>query len=264
MTMIFAVCRALKSGSRDDRRAAKITTPLFRKDTFVDTHPQWQWNEMQQVGTDYADLGEVERYERRMGQFRDLAKEDAEILAELRLKPGSRILEIGTGTGHFARTAVGGGHRVTATDVSPIMLQYAAKVAQGQGLAIEFTQGGFLTFQGEPAAYDGVVSVVVLHHLPDLWKAVALANIRRILKPKGRMVLRDVVFAFGAGGHAEPFDGFVNACPPSMNVETARHIAKEYSTLDWIMEGLLTRAGFSIEKKTAGTASIVQYVCVAV
>lgn len=42
--------------------------------------PCWQWNEMQQVGTDYANVAEVERYEQRMGEFRNLPAEDAAIL----------------------------------------------------------------------------------------------------------------------------------------------------------------------------------------
>jgi len=39
------------------------------------------------------------------------------------------------------------------------------------------------------------------------------------------------------------------------------HVAKEYSTLDWIMEGLLTRAGFRIEQIVSDKAPLVQYVC---
>jgi hypothetical protein len=32
--------------------------------------PDWHWNEMQQVGTDYNDLAEVEAYDERMATFR--------------------------------------------------------------------------------------------------------------------------------------------------------------------------------------------------
>ena len=150
-----------------------------------------------------------------------------------------------------------------AIDVSSIMLQYAQKVAKARKLSAEFVYGGFLTPLLHQT-YDGVVSVVALHHLPDLWKAVALDNIRQSMKTGGRFVLRDVVFTFEPGQHAKAFDGFVNACPKTMSAETNRHIAKEYSTLDWIMDGLLERAGFKIEKKNANFASLVQYLCIAV
>ena len=53
----------------------------------MNEQPAWQWNEIQHVGTDFADAAEVERYERRMGEFRDLAAEDAAILAPSRCRP---------------------------------------------------------------------------------------------------------------------------------------------------------------------------------
>ncbi len=200
----------------------------------------WQWDEFQQVGTDYSDGAEVERYERRMGEFRDLAAEDAAILAELALTGNSRILEIGTGTGHFAIAAAKAGHRVTALDVSPAMLRYAQGRAESEGVSgIEFCRAGFLTFSSAPWAYDAAVSVAVLHHLPDLWKAFALENVRRALKPGGLFLLNDIVFSWEGQSPAPNFETFINAMPESLREGAVGHVAKEYSTLTWIMEGLL-------------------------
>ncbi len=228
----------------------------------MDGQAAWQWNEVQQLGTDYTDVTEVERYERRMGEFRDLAGEDTMILGELALQPGSHVLEIGTGTGHFARVAAAAGHRVTAVDVSPVMLQYAAARAEADGLTgIEYVHAGFLTFPHEAATFDAAVSVAALHHLPDLWKAVALQNLHRALKPGGRLVLRDVVFAWSGDDHAAAFDRFVADCPAGMAKEAARHIAQELSTVDWIMAGLLERAGFRILRSVSNPAALVHYLC---
>ncbi|MEN6407104.1 MAG: class I SAM-dependent methyltransferase [Thermoguttaceae bacterium] len=224
--------------------------------------PVWQWNEMQQVGTDYADVAEVARYERRMGQFRNLAAEDAAILDLLELPKGSRILEIGTGTGHFALAAAQAGYRVRALDISPAMLQFAQQRAQAAGVTdVEFCKAGFLTFASDPAEFDAAVSVAVLHHLPDVWKAVALCKIHRALKPGGRFVLRDVVFSSKDRDPRRQFDAVVDAAPPSMRPEFTVHIAKEYSTFDWIMEGLLTRAGFTMEQVVDAQAPLLQYLC---
>jgi putative AdoMet-dependent methyltransferase len=230
----------------------------------MDRQQAWQWNELQQVGTDYSDTAEVERYERRMGEFRDLPGEDAAILATLGLAENAHILEIGTGTGHFARAAARAGHRVTAVDVSPAMLQYADQRATSEGLTgIDFRHAGFLTLSVPPGTFDAVVSVVALHHLPDLWKAVALANIHRVLKPGGQFLLCDVVFS-SRGEHQEAqFDAFVNAMPEGIREGAIGHVTKEYSTLDWIMEGLLTRAGFRIQGIVADRAPLVQYLCAA-
>ncbi len=224
--------------------------------------PAWQWNELQQVGTDYADATEVERYEQRMGEFRNLAAEDAAILALLDLPESSRVLEIGTGTGHFARAAARAGHRVTALDVSPAMLEYAARRAQAEGLSgIDFEHAGFLTFATAPATFDAAVSVAVLHHLPDLWKSVALENIRRTLKPGGQFLLCDLVFSSDGHPLGTQFDALIHALPEGTRAGAIGHIAKEFSTLDWVMEGLLTRAGFQIRRIVAPQAPLIQYLC---
>ncbi len=230
----------------------------------MNKQPILQWNEIQQIGTDFADIREVERYERRMGEFRDLAGEDAAILAALALPAKSRILEIGTGTGHFALAAARVGHRVTALDVSPAMLQYAGDRAKAEGLTgIEFCHAGFLTFSAPPSEFDAAVSVAVLHHLPDLWKAVALHNVRRALKPGGQFLLCDVVFSTNGPDPRTQFEAFINAVPDSMRDNAAGHVAKEYSTLDWIMEGLLRRAGFEIQRIVDAQKPLVQYLCTA-
>jgi putative AdoMet-dependent methyltransferase len=227
-----------------------------------DRRPEWQWNEFQQVGTDYSDAAEVERYERRMSEFRNLPAEDAAILALLALPGGSHILEIGTGSGHFARAAAKAGHRVTALDVSAAMLQYAADRAKSEKLTgITFTRAGFLTLEAPPESFDAAVSMAVLHHLPDLWKAVGLQNIRRALKPGGLFFLGDVVFSWTGQNHAACFQSFIDALPEGMKPEAARHIATEYSTLAWIMQGLLERAGFKILNIIADHAPLIQYLC---
>ncbi len=224
--------------------------------------PELQWNEMQQVGTDYTDLAEVARYDQRMGQFRDVAAENAEILGELDLAPASRVLEIGTGTGRFARDAARAGHAVTAIDVSPMMLEYCAGWARDEGLpAMRFQHSGFLTLDFEPGSFDAAVSCAALHHLPDVWKLVGLQNVRRVLRPGGRFVLRDVVFYPGDGGVVPCFEALVNSCPESMRPEAVRHVAREFSTLGWIMEGLLERAGFRILRVGHERGVLVHYLC---
>lgn len=228
----------------------------------MNEQPLWQWDEMQQVGTDYADVAEVEHYEQRMGEFRDLPAENAAILALLALREGSHVLEIGTGTGHFACEAARAGHRVTALDVSPVMLQYAEARAKSERLTgIDFQHAGFLTFTVAPATFDAAVSVMALHHLPDLWKAAALHNIYRVLKPGGRFLLGDVVFSSADPDPRVQFDAFLDALPQAVREEAAEHVAEEFSTLDWIMEELLARAGFALERIVDAQAPIVQFLC---
>jgi putative AdoMet-dependent methyltransferase len=224
--------------------------------------PDWQWNEMQQVGTDYTDIKEVETYDERMGAFRDVATENREMLSMLSLPAGARVLEIGCGTGRFVRAATAAGLQATAIDVSSIMLDYIQDKAQREGLSAIATQhAGFLTLDFPADSFDAVVSGAALHHLPDSWKMVALRNIARVLKPQGQFILRDVVFGTKEGETPEiVFERFASSFV-GMRVEAARHVAKEFSTYDWIMEGLLSRAGFQILSQQEVAQSFVVYHC---
>ncbi|MBI5832686.1 MAG: class I SAM-dependent methyltransferase [Armatimonadetes bacterium] len=224
--------------------------------------PDWQWDEMRQVGTDYADVTEVERYDERMGQFRDLAGEDAAILAELALGPCSNVLEIGTGTGHFAHAALAAGHRVIAADVSAVMLEYAAAKARRLCLSgLTCIHAGFLGLDLPAGSVDAAVSVAALHHLPDAWKLVALRRLYEMLRPGGRFILRDVVFAVEGHDYATGMTRLINELPDTMRVEAVRHVAREYSTFDWLMAAMLERAGFEIVAQQLHRGSLMHYLC---
>lgn len=213
--------------------------------------PDWQWNELQQVGTDYTDLKEVEIYDQRMGNFRNVDRENGDMLEMLDLPAEASVLEIGCGTGRFAIAAAQAGLEVTAVDVSEIMLEYVTQKTGTLGLPKITTQhAGFITMDFPAGCFDAAVSGAALHHLPDAWKFVALLNIARVLKPGGQFILRDVVFSLEENETpADCFERFSSAFP-NMRKEPARHVAKEFSTYDWIMKGLLERAGFEIKTQT--------------
>lgn len=224
--------------------------------------PEWHWNEFQQVGTDYADIEQVAQYDARMATFRDVETENRRILETLALPPKSRVLEIGCGTGRFARAAAATGHQVAAVDVSPVMLEYVVQKATEEGLTnLETQHAGFLTMDLPADHFDAVVSVVCLHHLPDLWKLIALENVSRSLKPGGQFFLSDVVFSVGPRQCKAEMEGFVTSLSEEVRSGAAVHVGQEYSTLDWIMEGLLQRAGFEILSAKQVQHSIIAYHC---
>jgi putative AdoMet-dependent methyltransferase len=222
----------------------------------------WQWDEMQQVGTDYTDLKEIAAYDSRMASFRNVDAENREMLDMLHLPAGAAVLEIGCGTGRFARAAAADGFVVTAVDVSAKMLAYVEQQAKAGGVpAIATQHAGFLTMDLAAASFDAAVSGAALHHLPDAWKLVALRNVARVLKPGGQFILRDVVFVLAEGAAPEGcFERFAGSFP-DMRLEAARHVAKEFSTYDWILDGLLSRAGFEIRSKNCVSDSFVVYHC---
>ena len=86
------------------------------------------------------------------------------------------------------------GAEVDAIDISPAMLALANIQARDRKVAIRTQPAGMLSFAYQPNSYDLIVSEFTLHHLPDFWKAVALARIHAALKPGANFYLRDIVF----------------------------------------------------------------------
>ena len=177
------------------------------------------------------------------------------ITAECALETDGRI-EAGHG-GAAAKVCA----HVTALDVSTMMIDYASSKAREEKLEnIDFYHAGFLSFDYPPQAYDAVVTGMALHHLPDVWKMVALEKIFSSLKAGGFFYLLDVVFDWGNGSPEEYFQRIIESefeARPNLS----RHISQEFSTTGWIMTGLLTRAGFIIESDVQSRGFLRSYCC---
>ncbi|GMV95620.1 MAG: hypothetical protein AMXMBFR82_53980 [Candidatus Hydrogenedentota bacterium] len=231
----------------------------------MQNHNPWQYDEFNQVGKDYADPSEVAVYDATHSQFRDLEAEGNAILDTLALNPGDTLIDFGCGTGNLAILASRRGIRVRAVDVSDAMLGYAREKASKAGAgSIDFIRAGFLNYEhnGEPA--DALASTFVLHHLPDFWKGVALARLHAMLKPGGLFYLHDVVLANDdALTHIQRFiDRQESAGGSFLKQDAEQHFREEFSTYDWVMEGLLTRAGFTIQSKSLDEGVLAKYLCV--
>jgi len=225
----------------------------------------WQYDETVQVGTDYRDEREVRDYDQRMQKLRNISSEADEIQKALLLTRDSIVWEIGTGTGECALAIAAKAKHVYATDVSPAMLAYARqKAAKRQIRNVAFENGGFLSGFQPDCPVDGVATQLALHHLPDFWKARALDAISKRLRPKGRFFLRDVVFPSAIDNYDAFFQKVVDEVQSKAGDEfaqkTIHHIKKEFSTLDWMLEGMILRSGLKIiEKSNQGFLSV--YVC---
>jgi len=226
--------------------------------------PAWQFNEMQQVGVNYTDLAEVEKFDAFHRQFRNIEKENAAIIALLDIQKQHTIIDFGAGTGAFAIQAAAVSKQVYAVDISRGMLDYAAKKSGKNGISnIQFCHGGFLSYAHKDAPVDFVVTSLALHHLPDFWKGVALQKMHALLKPAGRLFIADVVYS---GTHPEEdiarwMTGLEQKGGHALVEDAQIHVREEYSTQAWIMEGLLETAGFEIEKADYDQGIFAQYLC---
>lgn len=176
------------------------------------------------------------------------------------------ILEFGSGTGEFAIEAARLCEKVYAVDISPVMLEFACQKAEKQGVSnIKFCHGGFLTFEHREKQLDAVVSQLALHHLPDFWKMIALKRIYKLLKEGGKLYLRDIVYTSKVDNYDVFFSNWINRVQKltgnKINHDITSHIRNEYSTLDWIMEGLIEKAGFYIDKSECHDGYMGVYVC---
>jgi demethylmenaquinone methyltransferase/2-methoxy-6-polyprenyl-1,4-benzoquinol methylase/phosphoethanolamine N-methyltransferase len=119
-------------------------------------------------------------------------REQTVALAELR--PGERVLEVGCGTGEVAQRAgqrVGPDGQVSGIDPSANMIDVARKKAARAGLDIDYRVGAIEALPYSDAIFDVVLSSLMMHHLPDDLKSGGLAEVRRVLKPGGRLLIVD-------------------------------------------------------------------------
>ena len=102
---------------------------------------------------------------------------------------GARVVDVGCGAGLLAGSLAAAGAGVTGIDMSPAMLAAARRHAVKSGLSIDYrlTTAEALAEQ-EPAAFDAVVCLELLEHVPD--PASLVAACARLVRPGG-----DVFFA---------------------------------------------------------------------
>jgi demethylmenaquinone methyltransferase/2-methoxy-6-polyprenyl-1,4-benzoquinol methylase len=140
--------------------------------------------------------GRPRSYDRRMdavSRGRVLAMKRA-VAAEI--APGTRVLEIGCGTGELGALLCARGASVEGFDRSPSMLAMARARIASQGLAgrLECSEMGVDGMDGLPeSAYGAVVSTLVLSELSDDERRFALEHAFRVLEPGGLLVIADEV-----------------------------------------------------------------------
>jgi ubiquinone/menaquinone biosynthesis C-methylase UbiE len=213
--------------------------------------PIWLLDELAHAGEEHLDPAYAPVYDRKAGSdpTADLAR-----LRALGLGAAHTLVDLGAGTGALALAAAPLCRRVVAADVSAVMLEQMRQQAARRQLSnVEVVQQGFLTYthQGEPA--DFVYSRHALHHLPDFWKALALARVAAFMADGGVFLMRDLVFSCAPHEAAEVIEAWLAraSADPALGwtrAELDAHLRQEYSTFSWIMEPILERAGLVVEQ----------------
>jgi ubiquinone/menaquinone biosynthesis C-methylase UbiE len=109
-------------------------------------------------------------------------------------RPGERLLEIGPGTGYYTLPVaewLEPGGIVEIFDLQQEMLDHTMRAAHDRGLQnIVATQGDAMSLPYGDDTFDGAYLVTVLGEIPD--QRTALAELARVLKPSGRLVVGEL------------------------------------------------------------------------
>lgn len=146
------------------------TTGIHRKE--ADFHDQWA------AGTPLEKISVREAFEA------PTAPENRFILRKMGPLAGKRILDVGAGLGESSVYFALQGAKVTATDLSPQMVETAVKLARLHGVEIEgvVTPGETLNVPAE--SFDFVYIANTIHHVTS--KPVLFEQMRRALRPGGK------------------------------------------------------------------------------
>ena len=110
------------------------------------------------------------------------------------VRSGDAILDVGCGTGTLLRIAaseLAGSLQLYGVDAANEMVAYARRKAEAKGVPMELQVASANHLPYADSSFDVVFCTFVIHHLQAKSAPVALHEIRRVLRPGGRLVVAD-------------------------------------------------------------------------
>ena len=128
---------------------------------------------------------------------KDLAPAAEVVVNRAAVQPGERALDLGCGTGNAALGLAQSGATVTAVDPASRLIGVTRERADAAGLTIDVRQGEAASIPLDDDSADLIVSVFAVFLAPD--PEAAIAEMRRVLAPGGRILLTAWVPGVGIG-----------------------------------------------------------------
>jgi ubiquinone/menaquinone biosynthesis C-methylase UbiE len=165
------------------------------------------------------------------------------IADDLQLQPGDHVLDVGCGPGRLARVfaeRVAPTGSVAGVDPSPEMINRATAQARKYGVAVSFQVAYAQQLPFGESTFDAVACTLALHHVADDDQQTAVAEMYRVLRPDGRLLIAE--FQKG-GGYRHPGPRWLrrsteeDMIDKALNLVTAAGftgIASDRTNLGWL------------------------------
>lgn len=144
--------------------------------------------------------GHDERVAAPSGEYANYGEALDRVADRIDARAGEKGLDVGTGTGNLAGLFLGRGCAMSGVDQSREML----RLCRAKYPDMETRLGNFLALPYLEEKFDFVVSSFAFHHLAGEQQLLALEEMRRVLKPGGRICIADSMGPDSASEKADP------------------------------------------------------------
>lgn len=117
---------------------------------------------------------------------------DAALEATAKMALGECIVDVGVGTGNLAIKCIEYCRNATLIGIDPSLNML--KIAKRKMPSLKLKLGDFLKLPVGDHTADTVMSAYAFHHLNPVEKDLAILEMKRILKPNGRLLITDLMF----------------------------------------------------------------------
>ena len=165
------------------------------------------------------------------------------------IEPGTRVLDIASGTGNAALPAARKGADVTASDLTPALLEAGRARATTEGLELQWVEADAENLPFEDASFDVVMSTIGVMFAPHHQEAAD--ELVRVTRPGGKIALLSWTPEGMLGALFRLMKPFAPPPPPGAqppplwgSEEHLRGVLGDRVTLDTVERGVLEITAF--------------------
>lgn len=164
------------------------------------------------------------------------------------VRPGDSVLDVGSSSGYLATrlAAVDPSVRVTGVDPSAPAIAYARRHAQP---GMTFTVGVAQDLRQPDASFDLVTCTLAMHHIPRRQRPAAVAEMYRVTRPGGRLLLADLAPVPHSRGRSGPRQDMAETDPLGDLAAAAGYHVESWGKLPLLRYLVAVRPGESVRRQ---------------